>query len=55
MGKITRPGKIKLKNAPKRPAWLYPEGTIYGEGDDRFVVARNYNGSARSKRYWKEY
>lgn len=54
MSKITRPTKIKLKAPPKRPAWLYPEGTRYGDIDNGYTVARKYEGGARSKRYWKE-
>ena len=69
MGKITRPVKLKLKKPPKRPAWLYPEGTRYDNGQKTYVVSRSYGThvqppedpednhvvtETRSARYWEE-
>lgn len=42
MGKITKPGKVKLSRAPRRPAWLYPEGTIHVSDVGIYRVARTY-------------
>ena len=56
MGKITKPGKVKLNRAPRRPAWLYPEGTRHVSDNGEYLVAREVTatGDARSRRYWKE-
>ena len=51
MGKITKPGKVKLNRA-----WLYPEGTRHVSDNGEYMVAREVTatGDARSRRYWKE-
>lgn len=56
MGKITKPGKVKLSRAPRRPAWLYPEGTRHVSDNGEYLVVREVTatGDARSRRYWRE-
>lgn len=70
MSKITRPKKAKIVRAPKRPAWLYPEGTKHVSDNGTYVVGRNYgtevfdpsNGlgglpdtvHTRTRRFWKK-
>lgn len=56
MARVVRPQKQKIERAPRRPAWLYPEGTRHVSDNGEYLVAREVTatGDARSRRYWKE-
>lgn len=68
MSTIIRPKK-QQREGVRRPAWLYPEGTILSKKEATYKVVRNYGTSAveglvvrgtpvtvqtRSARFWKE-